>query len=251
MNENFLKRQGKLLHFFSSPSSEVKTKKGKQHNVRVSKPLGELLNRHVVEYKKKNRSVNRQFLLTGSCGRVAVLKHGEVMYKAEHFSRKPTKAASIAMWVKSSKPGLVRWFDVGDGKPKSPRVKHNHGKLVKVPKNQWIHLAGTFDSNDGIARVYVNGKLISERIGKRNQGLPDDFTATGIGQKFGDKFISFLDDVFMFDRVLAPAEVRMLYKKCEFNRMVLHFGFQNVNTTTHQLMDQSGLENNATIDSGK
>lgn len=217
----------------------------------MSKPLGELLNRHVVEYKKKNRSVNRQFLLTGSCGRVAVLKHGEVMYKAEHFSRKPTKAASIAMWVKSSKPGLVRWFDVGDGKPKSPRVKHNHGKLVKVPKNQWIHLAGTFDSNDGIARVYVNGKLISERIGKRNQGLPDDFTATGIGQKFGDKFISFLDDVFMFDRVLAPAEVRMLYKKCEFNRMVLHFGFQNVNTTTHQLMDQSGLENNATIDSGK
>ena len=180
-----------------------------------------------------------------------MLRLGEVMYKAEHFSRKPTKAASIAMWVKSSRPGLVRWFDVGDHKKRSSRTKHISGKLVKIPKNQWIHLAGTFDSRDGIARVYVNGKLISERVGKKNQGLPDDFTATGIGKKFGDKFISFLDEVFMFDRVLAPAEVRMLYKKCEFNRMVLHFGFQNVNTTTHQLMDQSGLDNNATLEAGK
>ncbi|XP_078359064.1 uncharacterized protein LOC144643627 isoform X2 [Oculina patagonica] len=184
----------------------------------------------------------------GSCGRVADLKHGEVMYKADQFTRKPTKAASIAMWVKSRKPGLVRWFDVDDGagSPSKDSVK----KLVKVPKNQWIHLAGTFDSKDGIARVYVNGKLISETVGKKNKGLPDDFTATGIGQKFGDKFISFLDDVFMFDRVISPAEVRVLYKKCEFNRMVLHFGFQKVNTTTHQVMDQSGLENNATLDGG-
>lgn len=193
--------------------------------------------------------------IPGSCGRVAILKYGEVMYRAEHFTRKPTKAASIAMWVKSRKPGLVRWFDVGDNDAGSPakgfRAKHRGGKLVRVPKNQWIHLAGTFDSKTGIARVYVNGKLTSETVGKTNKGLPDDFTATGIGQKFGDKFISFLDDVFMFDRVISPAEVRMLYRKCEFNRMVLHFGFQKVNMTTHQLMDQSGLDNNATINGGK
>ena len=185
----------------------------------------------------------------GSCGRVANLKHGEVMYKANHFTRKPTEAASIAMWVKSRKPGLVRWFDVSDSAGSTGKDSAN--KLVKVPKNQWIHLAGTFDSKNGIARVYVNGKLISETVGKKNKGLPDDFTATGIGQKFGDKFISFLDDVFMFDRVISPAEVRMLYKKCEFNRMVLHFGFQKANTTAHQVMDQSGLENNATLEGGK
>ena len=177
------------------------------------------------------------------------------MYKAEHFTRKPTKAASIAMWVKSRKPGLVRWFDVGDNGAEDPatksRTKKSGGKLVKIPKNQWIHLAGTFDSRDGVARVYVNGKLISETVGKKNKGLPDDFTATGIGEKFGDKFISFLDDIYMFDRVITPAEVKILYRKCEFNRMVLHFGFQKVNTTTHQVMDQSGLDNNATIDSGK
>ncbi|XP_022790461.1 uncharacterized protein LOC111329957 isoform X2 [Stylophora pistillata] len=181
----------------------------------------------------------------GSCGRVADLKHGEVMYKANHFTRKPTKAASIAMWIKSRKTGLVRWFDVDDGKEDD-----SGKKMVKVPKNQWIHLAGTFDSKDGIARVYVNGKLISETVGKKNKGLPDDFTATGIGQKFGDKFISFLDDVFMFDRVITPAEVKMLYKKCEFNRMVLHYGFQKANVTTHQVMDQSGLDNNATLEGG-
>ena len=187
--------------------------------------------------------------IAGSCGRVVNLKQGEVMYKAEQFTRKPTKAASIAMWVKSRKPGLVRWFDVDDG-AESPS-KGSTRKFVKVPKNQWIHLAGTFDSKDGIARVYVNGKLISETVGKKNKGLPDDFTATGIGEKFGDKFISFLDDVFMFDRVISPAEVKVLYRKCEFNRMVLHFGFQKVNTTTHQVMDQSGLDNNATLDGGK
>lgn len=187
--------------------------------------------------------------IAGSCGRVVNLKHGEVIYKADQFTRKPTKAASIAMWVKSRKPGLVRWFDVDDGAGSS--ANGSTRRLVKVPKNQWIHLAGTFDSKDGIARVYVNGKLISETVGKKNKGLPDDFTATGIGEKFGDKFISFLDDVFMFDRVISPAEVKVLYRKCEFNRMVLHFGFQKINTTTHQVMDQSGLDNNATLDGGK
>lgn len=47
----------------------------------------------------------------------------------------------------------------------------------------------------------------------------------GIGKKFGDKFILFLDEVFMFDCVLVFVEVWMFYKKCEFNRMVLYFGF--------------------------
>ena len=155
------------------------------------------------------------------------------------------------MWVKSRKPGLVRWFDVGDNGAGSAQKPRESGKLVKVPRNQWIHLAGTFDSATGVARVYANGRLISETVGQKNQGLPEDFTATGIGQKFGDKFISFLDDVYMFDRVISPTEVKILYKKCEFNRMILHFGFQNINTTTHQVMDQSGLDNNGTIQGGE
>lgn len=84
---------------------------------------------------------------------------------------------------------------------------------------------GIFDLKDGIVCVYVNGKLIFEIVGKKNKGLFDDFIVIGIGEKFGDKFILFLDDVFMFDCVIFFVEVRVLYRKCEFNRMVLYFGF--------------------------
>ena len=154
------------------------------------------------------------------------------------------------MWIKSRKPGLVRWFDFSDS---AEAGKSNGTKPVTVPKNRWTHLAGTFESKTGVSRVYVDGNLLSERVGRKNKGLPQDFTAAGLGHKFGDEFIAFLDDVYMFDRVISPEEVKVLYKKCEFNRMVLHFGFQRVNTSrpTLQLQDQSGLENSASIAGGK
>jgi hypothetical protein len=149
------------------------------------------------------------------------------------------------MWIKSKNPGIIRSSD-------SPNKSFFAStKSAAVTKNRWTHLVGTFDTKTGVARIYVNGKLKLEKVGKKNSGLPQDFTSTGIGRKFGDSHVTFLDDVYMFDRIITPEEVTALYKKCEFNRMILHYGFQHWNGTTHRLNDQSGLQNNATLKGGR
>lgn len=183
----------------------------------------------------------------GTCGLGAILKKGEISYKGANFKRKPTNAVSIAMWVKSKNSGFIRWFDES-GSPNKNFFAST--KSASVSKNRWTHLAGTFDTKTGIARIYVNGKLKVEKAGKKNSGLPQDFTSTGIGRKFGDTHVTFLDDVYMFDRVLSTDEVSALYKKCQFNRMILHFGFQHWNGTTEVLSDQSGLQNSGTLKGG-
>ncbi|XP_032221948.2 uncharacterized protein LOC5520919 isoform X2 [Nematostella vectensis] len=183
----------------------------------------------------------------GTCGRGAILNKGEVSYRGKDFKHKPTDAVSIAMWVKSKNSGFIRWFDQSEGSKDSFFAST---KFPAVPKKRWTHLVGTFDTKTGEARVYLNGQLKLEKIGKKNSGLPQDFTSAGIGRKFGDDHVTFLDDVYMFDRVISPEEVKALYRKCEFNRMVLHYGFQHWNSTTSTLEDQSGLHNNATLKSG-
>ena len=166
-----------------------------------------------------------------------MIGNGEIVYPGSSFTHKPSKAVSIAMWVKSQKRGHVRWFH---------QVNSNS---VLVPKNTWSHLAGTFNTKTGVARIYINGKLVHEQVGKSNSGLPQDFTTSGIGRKFGDKYVAYVDDVYMFNRVVSAAAVRALYDKCQFNRMILHYGFQKVNMSlpSSQLEDQSGLGNNATL----
>ncbi|KAK3749027.1 hypothetical protein QZH41_006228 [Actinostola sp. cb2023] len=151
------------------------------------------------------------------------------------------------MWVKSRNPGFIRWFDENDSPNKGFFAST---KSASVGRNRWTHLAGTFDTTSGVARIYVNGKLRVEKVGKKNNGLPQDFTSTGIGRKYGDSHVTFLDDVYMFDRVITPEQVAALYKKCQFNRMILHYGFQHWNEKTRILDDQSGLQNNATLKGG-
>ena len=71
----------------------------------------------------------------------------------------------------------------------------------------------------------------------------------GIGSSFGDDSIHYVDEVYMYDRALTSKEVRSLYNRCIFNRMVLHYGFQKGNKSI--MFDQSGLENNGILIGGK
>ena len=175
-----------------------------------------------------------------------VISNGEVEYPRASFTRKPTKAVSIAMWVKSQKRDHIRWFDQRDGSVKN--VNTRKGSAV-LPKSTWTHIAGTFNTKTGTARIYINGKLKQEQHMKNNSGIPQDFTTSGVGRRFGDKYLTYVDDVYIFDRIISATAVKALFEKCEFKRMILHYGFQKVNMSlqSFQLKDQSGLENNATL----
>ena len=67
---------------------------------------------------------------------------------------------------------------------------------------------------------------------------------------FGDDNLIAIDEVYLFSRALSETEVRYLYDDCEFNRMVLHYGFQKINRTAGVVFDQSGLNNDAVLKGG-
>ena len=95
----------------------------------------------------------------------------------------------------------------------------------------------------GLSSIYINGQLIKETKQKKGQKLVQDWLVNGIGRSFGDDSMHYVDELYIFNRAIKPAEVRALYDKCTFNRMVIHYGFQKGNNSL--ILDQSGLQNDA------
>ena len=92
----------------------------------------------------------------------------------------------------------------------------------------------------------TNSSILSIFTGKK---LPQNWLVNGIGADFGDDSMHYVDELLVYDRALNTSEVRSLANRCIFNRMVLHFGFQNGNKTN--VNDQSGLDNNGILTGGK
>jgi hypothetical protein len=176
------------------------------------------------------------------------LDSGSLHFTPKYFKTKPTKAITLAMWVRTNVTGYVKWFVRGSG---SSREFNTHTQYPLVNKNVWTHLCGTFNSSTGITRIYVDGELKTEKVNRRQETIPADFTPAGIGPEFGDENLIAVDEVYMFARALDPREVRTLYDDCEFNRMVLHYGFQKINSTAALVFDQSGLHNDGRLQGGK
>lgn len=74
--------------------------------------------------------------------------------------------------------------------------------------NRWTHLASTYDSRD--LRIYVNGG----EVAKFYVGRPIE-TTTGClhlgGNNLYEYFAGVLDEVFIYNRALAPSEIRYIY----------------------------------------
>lgn len=111
--------------------------------------------------------------LPQACGLAGIFSDGNVSLDGKKFSPKPSAAVTIAMWVKlTSIAGRQSLFDtVPAGSPAKPGNYHfevNDGKVrwfhrnlegnvvfnvttdrVVVPPNQWTHLVGTYDRNQG------------------------------------------------------------------------------------------------------
>jgi len=112
--------------------------------------------------------------LPQACGEVGIFSNGNVSFNGRKFFPKPSVAVTIAMWVKlTSAAGRQSLFDVIAAE--SPEHKGNYhfevvdGKVrwftraldgseifnvvteqVVVPPNQWTHLVGTYDKNQGL-----------------------------------------------------------------------------------------------------
>ena len=94
----------------------------------------------------------------------------------------------------------------------------------------------------------MNGDLTQEQQQRPTGTLETDWLENGIGSLFGDDSLRYVDEFYIYDRALKSSEVRSLFNRCVFNRMVFHYGFQKGNNSI--IYDQSGLENNGVMKSG-
>ncbi|XP_012555797.1 uncharacterized protein LOC100204986 isoform X1 [Hydra vulgaris] len=179
----------------------------------------------------------------GTCGpavQVATSKlnaTSEISLRGSRFHNKPTDACTIALWVKlEDETGKHRLFYTTGGHSMHTHeqyelsvqegaiywIHHNEYDqkifFVKtepvVVKNEWTHIAATYDSTKEIAVIYVNGDI---KEGANGAGaLSEDWDGkAAFGKHFGsNEGYDFFDEIEMFSRELSPLEIRQMFMKC-------------------------------------
>jgi len=77
-------------------------------------------------------------------------------------------------------------------------------EIDKFPRNTWTTLAGVYDKQNGILRLYKDGILMSEQT-----GIETDVSSTN-DVCLGRYFKGWIRDVKIYDRVLSSSEIKYL-----------------------------------------
>jgi len=126
-------------------------------------------------------------------------------------------AVSVAFWFKTNQTGDLIFFMgcgdflVGNNNPmvslaiSLPGTNSAYGSYTS---DVWTHYAGTYDGTD--IKVYINGLLAESKNHPGTiSGLNENLF---IGSRNGSEFWEgSLDDLFIYDKALSPAEVVQLY----------------------------------------
>lgn len=86
--------------------------------------------------------------------------------------------------------------------------------ILVVLLDKWTHIAGTYDSATGKAKIYVNGELRNMTIG---EGLlsRDWLSRAGIGDhKAARPLMGFIDEFRIYNYALPKADIEALSKMC-------------------------------------
>lgn len=76
-----------------------------------------------------------------------------------------------------------------------------------LPANEWVHFAGTYDSESGEVKAYMNGEETHSGTGSGTCSNNWDISA-GIGNHKNDRwFIGMLDEYFIFNRAVSASEI--------------------------------------------
>lgn len=178
----------------------------------------------------------------GVCGHYASLgKSGDILLEDTTFRGKPRTGITVASWVNlvgSSRgyhsvfstarvmnigqimggyhfeidDGKVRWFH--RNRYQNPVFAVFTDDIIKP--DVWTHLIGSYDSNSGEAKVYVNGAL---RGSSRGSGPLDDFwgykACLGSFDLGGRYLRGFVDDFYIFNYAIQPDQIKDLLRiKC-------------------------------------
>ena len=80
----------------------------------------------------------------------------------------------------------------------------------------WVHLAATYTSAAGEARLYINGDLVKEETGAGSLSEDWDGRASFGIHKGTVSDAVYFDEILAYNRALSPFEVKNLFGKCNF-----------------------------------
>ena len=104
------------------------------------------------------------------------------------------------------RPGGFRWFH-RDG-TNTEVFNINPGPVIAA--NKWVHFAGTYDSDSGDVKTYIDGE--ETHAAKGNGKVEDNWgVSAGIGHhKNGRWFVGLMDEYYLFGRALSAAEIKQV-----------------------------------------
>lgn len=186
---------------------------------------------------------------------------------------------TVAAWAKknTSAGGMVAYkngpffLNMGTVLGNSGFVVHTSGGwagaqgVTNLNVGQWYHLALTYNSNNSLISVYVNGKL--DGTGVQTGGIGSAIDCIGIGYSSDSGcsvsntsyFNGSVDDLRLYNRALTASEIYNLYKQNETklnssqnsritNGLVGFWSFNGPDydkaSTTAEVLDRSGQGNN-------
>lgn len=122
------------------------------------------------------------------------------------------------------------------------------GATYSVTLNNWFYVVVSIKSNT--FKYYVNGSLITTTTGNANVGTSSSTTNLSFGcdPYFFTEFLNgSLDDIAIYNRVLTPQEITILYQGCNNFTANLNVSTLNVNTNTSAQFIASSNETNTTF----
>ncbi|XP_046859638.1 uncharacterized protein LOC124452992 isoform X3 [Xenia sp. Carnegie-2017] len=170
----------------------------------------------------------------GQCKSFGTFQGGKIFFNAKDFLVKPSKAITVAVWVKlkdifqsvsifSVQRGLsgeggkldlrifdgnARWTHVDENRKLIFNINTN---VPSIANNKWNHIVGTYDSEIHLATVVLNGQLFKEN---EASGLLSQQWLGDIGIGLSESLYGDVDEFYLYDRALTTPEINTLRHKC-------------------------------------
>ena len=170
-----------------------------------------------------------------------------IFLDGDTFHKKPSAAVSIATWISlNSTKGMNSIFQAIDQSRTENmfnlavingrlhwRHKDENGetlfyartKEIVVPEALWTHVAATYNSDSGTAKIYVNGLLKQQTTNPEKPLLSETWSSGTIGDHLPEHrlFDGLLDEFFMYNWELDSSEVGFVLKYCADHPKLVSF----------------------------
>jgi len=171
-----------------------------------------------------------------SCGNMGHMNNGQVLLKG-NITNKPNIAVTVSFWLRLQsnsdkqalftiqgprvgadiyqleiRNGKLAWFHIDtDG-----RTNFDVMTEAIIAKDKWNHVAATYDTYTGVAKVFANAE--EKKIGQGTPGvkLPENWDYAGIGSTIYDNrhFRGAVDEFYLHSCALSKDQIAKIANHC-------------------------------------